>query len=35
MESPVSGLLEGLAGLVVSWRRLFGKAAFGLATIVL
>jgi len=35
MESPISGDLMGLAVLEVSWRRLFGRAAFGLATIVL
>ena len=34
MESPVSGVLVGLAEFVVSWRRMLGKAAFGLATIV-
>ncbi len=35
MESPTSRVLVGLAGLVVSWRRLFGRAAIGLATILL
>jgi hypothetical protein len=30
MQSPVSGVLEGLAALAVSWRRLSRKAAFGL-----
>jgi hypothetical protein len=34
MESPIFGDLVGLARLVVNWRRLFGKAVFGLATIV-
>lgn len=35
MESPISGDLMGLAGLEVIWRRLFGRASFGLATTVL
>ncbi len=34
-ESPISGGLGGLAVLEVSWRRLIGRAAFGLATILL
>jgi hypothetical protein len=34
MESPIFAVLVGLAEFVVSWRRMLGEAAFGLATIV-
>jgi len=35
MESPTSGVLAGLGRAVVRRRHQFGKAAFGLATMVL